>query len=412
MKKNLYILFVPFLFLAHAKAGQDTPQRFTLFEDKLHTHQIMSQPNYPLDMGFHVNKNFADFLEKIRNIREKDNYENQLSHAQKILQEFNKTEQAINAEILLNIPLPQFSIGSMKFFPRIEMNTRLGGLMNVQQRQLQLQEILEYVDNDVPTSIQNKLLKCTAPDPGEDIIKNAIDNNCLRNPLSSFAREHLVGQYFYPEDPNLPQVFIYGKIEHRFGPKFHYVYRQDFSGDFKIYWRGRSDIKIRITDSTLASQNNTLGIPDSVHYSNLAADYRFRYQWKKFSGFLSLEEFNLAKLNQKENLAPALYQDTSPLWRGHIQYKHRLSPSFLLYPYVGIHYRKHYDLSDGIYLGNELVYQRLHIKSQLDSEHLTLSTSFNFPWLILSGWLKTPIKEKTSTTKLSTLLGANLIVTL
>ena len=416
MKKNLYFILLALLFSLPKVQSKNAPDRFTLLEDKLHTRQVTSQKAHLPEVGFHISKDLKDFLDRIRNIEEKNSYQSQLSHAQELLRDFNQTEQAISTKVRLDLPLPSFSPGTMQLLPRIEVELRLGGLMSVQQRPLLLREILEYVDNEVPRSIRNSLLNCTTPDPGEDIIKNAVDNNCLRNPALSFAREYL-GNYFYPKDPNVPQILVYGKTEARLGPRFHYIYRKRFRGDLKIYWRGRSDIKIRVTDSTLANQNNALDIPDSIHYSDLAADYRFGYRRKNFSGFLAVEEVKLTELHQKENLALALYHDPNPLWRGHFQYRYRLSGSFAAHPYGGIHHRNSYAFSDGIYLGVAWVYQKeysdiLRMKSQLDPEHLTLSASIHHPWLSLSAWLKAPIQEKTGTTRLSSLWGANLTVTL
>ena len=406
MKKNLHFSIFSILLSIWADTmARDTPNRFTLFEDRLGTHRLMSRQDFILDTGLQANKGIKDFWEKIRKTEKQEGQERQLAHIQGILRDFNKTEQMVNGEIRLKIPLPRFRINRARFLPRLEIDTRLGVLSEVQQRQIHQRELLEYVGNEIPASIRNLLAGCRYQlEPGDNIIEVCSNGNIRRFP------------YIYPDD-RFPQVFVYGKIEARFGPRFYYIYRKRFKGDFKIYWRGRSDLKIRVGDTALQNREEVVNVPNSIHYSNIALDYRFRYSWKRWHGFLAVEEVHLAKLAHKDGLGRSLYHDPPPLWRGHLWYRYRPHSLLLIRPYLGAHYRRNYTLSDGVYLGTEFLLQKrrwniLRLKSQFDSEHFTLSASLNAPWLSLSGWFKTPVKSQTEPIKISTLYGLNFIIAL
>ena len=399
MEKNLYfgILLALLPAWTNIKAA-DASKRFTLLEDKLNTHRLIFPKNSIFDLQGHTTKNIGHFLEKVRSIGDKESPEKQLAHAQEVLQKFNKTEHAIDAEIRLNIPLPRFRIQRLRLLPRLEIDTGVGGLVGVQQRKLYRQEILEYVGNDVPASIQDLLANCSTPlSPGDNIIEE-----CTNGVIRGFP-------YRYPND-QVPQVFLYGKIESRLGPKFYYIYRRRFKGDLKIYWRGRSDVKIRIGDTALQNNRKIAEMPRSIHHSNLSLDYRFRYQWKKLSGFLAVEEVRLMEIDHKEGLSPPLHHAPPPLWRGHLLYRYRPFPFLRLRSYLGLHYRKEQKLSEGAYLGILFIFKRLHIENHLDPEYLTWSTSLNLPRLSLAGWIKTPIQEQKDTVKPSSLLGLSLSI--
>ena len=402
------IIVASFPYLAaHSLQNYDIMNRFSLAEDKFLTHKMLSRSNDIFDMDIYLNKKFKNLIDKAKQAKEKQT----LSSAQEILFEYDQTEQFVTINSELNVPLPTFRIGSQKVTPKWEMGLKVGSMISIFKQKIDFADLLEYVGNEVPNFIKEQLISCPPPDLGEDIVRNAIENNCI----SSLLLSPYLGKYFYPKNENIPQVFNYTKIETRLGSRFQYRYNSKFSGGFKLYWLGRSDFKLRITDKAIRNNAKLVTLPKKIQNSHLAVDHRLQYRNESFSTFLSIEELKISIIKQGHGLTAPIYERT-PLLRWHTDYSYKPTSLFRIKTYLGTHYRKYYDPLEAFYIGIDLNLIKTKLQStlrfQTDQEHFTFAPQFQFYWIYLEGLLKTPIKKSVNGIKLSRLWGLNFKMTI
>lgn len=134
------------------------------------------------------------------------------------------------------------------------------------------------------------------------------------------------------------------------------------------------------------------------------------YVWKNYRFSMSFDDLAFAELS--DNLTATngndLYYDPDPLFRFQASGKYKLS-IFHIMPYLGLHKRSGYDLSDGWYFGGNLEGRlwkdrlRSNLRLGMDSEHFTIAPGFRLWFLQLDGNLKLPVSNEVDGKKVSTL---------
>ena len=410
-----YSLLTIFILFASVKvfAENNVIDRYALREDKFYTHQMIAGENFIFETSVYGSKELKKFIRRGKRVGEQENAEEELKFIQNLLEDYHQTEQGVRASTGIKIPLPGFSIGRFKSRVKLEVGVQAAFLMDVLKRKFDFKEVLNYVGNDVPDFIRRKLVNCSSPDLGEDVIQNAVDNNCI----GSFFATPYIGKYFYPSSEDVPQIFAYAKSEGRVGPVFYYTYgkRKRWRGKVKLYWRGRSDLNVRISDMTVKSDNTVMDIPSTVNYANVALDYALRYQRKRWRWGISIEEVDLYTTKENKELSEPLAYKGRPLFRWHNEYRFASFFGLRSRAYFGAHWRRpYYSLGEGYYIGGEISttssWAGLKLRGLLDKEFLSFSTSLNLWWLNLAGWIKHPRQKMIEGIKISPTVGVTLSI--
>jgi hypothetical protein len=423
---RIFLLLAGVIFLAEAQAQYNIVDRFQILEDKFRTQEMLRPHGHDfyLDIVALANTDVMDFIDEADEVANFQGSESeQITRAQQFLRQYNQTEQNLRIGVGLGIPIFSFTAFGIKFKPSLRANFNLGFLMGIQTSNLTTAQAIEYLGNDLDPLIKNKLNNCVSSfSPSttlasRDIVKFMVDNAALCQ-LSATEQAYLtpfIGQYYFPEDTTVPDIYNYIKGEGRVGLNFDYIYDKHFFGSLNIYALGRADYSVRISADALTNDDSDIAdLPDELNTTvNMALDYRLGYKNGNLTGIVGLEDVKIARMSDSEAEAGALLYGEDMLIRFHGEYLYKYS-LFSVKPFVGLHKRSSYGIGDGYYAGADLgmhVWEDrigLRFRGMLDSEHVTFAPRMDLWLLELEYMLKQPIKSDVDGIKPSTIHSLNL----
>jgi hypothetical protein len=412
---RLLALIVGVAVIAEASA-YDVIKRYKLIEDKFVTHEMLNPfgHDFIFDVGVGLNKNLQDVINDGKDVSKTQGSDaDKLAAGQTFLRKYDKTEQNVRVKLNLGIPLPSFTLFDAKIVPDFRVNFGFGLNLAIRTVTYSFAQILDFVGTDVPAEIKTAILSCAEPDPGEDIIQNLLDNNCLTGQGQTEAAQKYLNKYFRPTDTSVPNVYSYAKADARVGILFNYTKGEHWFGYVNVYGLGRADLQAIVTAESLAKDGEIAGLGEEMNTTvNLATDLKFGYKNGRLSSFASIEEIKLSRLSDNEDKGVTLLYGEDPLIRLHSDYLYEFM-SFDLRPFVGVHKRSGYGFDEGLYGGGDIgmfVWSDrvgLRFRGMLDKEHFTISPMVKLWLMQFEYMLKTPMKSEIDGAKPSTLHALN-----
>ncbi|MBC7540950.1 MAG: hypothetical protein H7281_19165 [Bacteriovorax sp.] len=411
--KYLKALALLSLFATAANSfSYDVVDRYKLIDDKLKTEQMLRPIGHDffLDIGAALNMNVRDFADDIKKASVFQGTSTQkLTNAQGVLAKYDKTEQTVKINVALGFPVFRFSIGNLKVQPNVRVFVDAGANIGIRSETLTPAGILDLFNISLPDELKSKIIATTYT-VGQDLLLPICGS--LTDPTAIAVCNANIGKYFYP-DPNVPDMFLFAKIDGRVGLYNDYTYGEHFFGDWNIYGLSRTDVFQRVNSKMIAS-GAKIELPKTKNTeTTLVTDYRLGYKNDNYRVFASFEDLKLSKLKDRKIDSKEHSYGYDPLMRVHADAVYRFS-AFSLAPFLGVHKRKGYGFSDGLYTGADAGAHiwgdriGLQLRGMVDKQYITISPRLKLWLLQLEYSVKSPLKSMDGDVKLSAIQSIDL----
>lgn len=400
--------------LASNAFSYDVVNRYKLIDDQLKTEQMLEPIGHDffLDIGAAMNKNAKTFID---DVKAANNFQGtpteKVANAQNLLLKYEKTEQTVKIHAALGFPIFSFTAFGVKVQPNLRAYVDGGANIGIRSDVLTIQDIINLFPSDVPQEFKTFIAGLST---GQDIIAQCNASPTLSPTTKYFCSQQPLGKYIIPDlTTGVPNVALYAKVDGKVGFFNDYTYGEHFFGNFNLYGLGRMDIFQRVTKDMIATGSKIDFPKDKNTETTLQADYRLGYQNSNYKVFASVEEMKLAKLKDRKVGSKEQSYGYDPLMRLHADALYKLS-AFSLNPFVGLHKRKGYGFSSGMYLGADAGAHvwgdrlGLQLRGMVDKEYFTLSPRLKLWLLQLEYSLKAPMHSMEGDVKLSAIHSIDL----
>lgn len=391
----------------------DVSDRYKLLEDRFKTQDMMNEIGHDffLDIRLGTNTNLLDFVGDVGDVSDS---EDELAAAQEVLEEYENTEQTINARVALGFPLPSFSAFDVNFKPNFRASWNLGVNMGIFQERINADNVFDLIDVSLPAQLEAEirdLVRAGSLNEGDDIVEVA----CTPSPPSGVPQQVCddnTGKYFYPDD-DVPNVFMLAKQDVKAGLFTSYTYGDDFFGHFNVYGMHRTDLFARVSQEDISNDDEVIDLGDELNSEvYLTADWHLGWKKERYSVVGGIEEIKIATLSERDELSKEQTYGTDPLLRLHGQAEYNIS-NLKITPFAGFHKRSGYGIGDGAYAGADLMAHvwgerlALRLRGQVDKEHFTFSPMMKLWLMHLDYTLKQPLSSKEDGIEVSALHSVN-----
>jgi hypothetical protein len=396
----------------------DVTDRYKLLDDKLKTEQMLRPLGHDffLDIGAALNKNVKTVISDFSDASKFAGTSLQkLDNAQTVLSKYDKTEQTLKINLSLGIPIFSFSAWDLKVQPNFRVFTDVGANMGIRSEAITPALLLSFITIDIPASLKTKILATTYVG-GDDLLAPASNPN-LCDTLGDASAIAICkagkGQFFYPTNTNIPNLFLFAKVDARAGLYNDYTYGEHFFGNFNFYALNRTDVYQVVTADAVAN-GTKIDLPKKKNTeTSLQVDYRLGYKNDNYRIFTSVEDLKLSKFKERADGSKELTYGYKPLLRLHAEATYKFTV-LTLNPFLGFHKRSGYGFADGTYAGADLgAYVwgdrlGLQMRGMLDKQYITLSPRMKLWLMQLEYSLKTPLKSTDGDVKLSAINSIDL----
>lgn len=406
---------------AQTAHSYDVVDRFKLIDDKLKTEEMLNPIGHDffLDIGASLNKNATDFVDDVKKAADYPNTDPtaKINNAQNVLLKYDKTEQTVKVRAGFGFPLFSFSAWDLKVQPNVRAFVNAGANIGVRTQALTIDLILESFTFDLPVEIETAI-RASVPGTfsGQDILDpDGSGNLCnnLTNPVHKAICIDNKGKYFYPSNPNLPDMLLFAKVDAKVGFFNDYTYGEHFFGNWNLYGLNRTDIFQRVNADMIA-KGTKIELPKKKNTeTTLQTDFRIGYKNANYRVAASLEEMKISKMKERDAESKELSYGYDPLMRMHADANFRYS-ALLLNPFLGFHKRKGYGFADGMYAGTDVgAYVwgdrlGLQLRGMVDKQYFTISPRAKLWLMSLEYSMKAPMKSMDGDVKLSALHSIDL----
>jgi hypothetical protein len=286
--------------------------------------------------------------------------------------------------------------------------------MGIFKESLNVSNVLDLIDVQLPSQIETEIRNRISSQPyanlaGRDIVQDVCDNSSIpQNQCDPY-----VGDYFYPSDIDVPNVFMLAKQDVKAGFFTSYTYGEDFFGHFNIYGMHRTDLFARLSQDDLSRDDDIIDLGEELNSEvYLTADWHLGWKKDRYSITGGIEEIKIATLQERDELSKKQTYGNDPLFRLHGQAEYNIS-KLKLTPFAGVHKRSGYGVGDGIYAGADVVAHlwaerlALRLRGQIDKEHLTISPMAKLWFMYLDYTLKQPLSSEVDGIEVSALHSVN-----
>lgn len=418
---NLALGIFSTLCLSQAVLSYDIVDRAKLIDDRFKIQEILRPfgHNFYLDINAAATTEIQDLIDDADKIGDLNsgNTQTDLNQANTILEKYYDKEQVLRARFGFGIPIFSFTAFDINVKPNLRVDGGLMAVLTPQKDNVSFTDILKQIGNidGVPQEAITKFTSCIsglgAGDDGKNLIEICSLTPQEKAALKDAGIEEIPFIFSIASvSQDVPSIDVYAKIEAKAGLWFDYTKGEHFFGTLGLYGLGRIDVKKSANAALLLGGGAGLDVTENT-LINAALDYKLGYKNSNYSTYLSVEELKLSEISSEDNGATPDF-GTDPLLRLHAQADYNVSV-FKMSPYVGVHKRSGYGLSDGMYAGANwglFVWDDrvgLNINTGLDKEHLTLGFRAKL-WLMhldLTG--KFAVTSKVDDIKVSNYYSAN-----
>lgn len=407
--KSWKLLALSSLFVFGQSANAyDVVNRYRLLEDKLETEQMLRPfgHDFLLNVGAAANKNVTDFIDDVDNATKfQGTAAEQLANARTVLAKWDETEQTVRVNVALGFPLPSFTAFNVAFKPNFRAMVDFGANIGIRSETITMADILNFFPEEIPADFRAFVLGLN---PGDDVIAKCVEPAApLSASTKAFCATQPTGRYIVPQPTEeLPFAAVYGKADAKAGFFNDYSYGEHWFGQFNLYGMGRADLFQIVTAQQIATGQG-VETPDKMNTEvTLQTDYRLGYKNTNYSAFMGVEEIKLSKFKEREEGSKEQTYGYDPLFRAHADATYRYL-ALSLQPFVGVHKRSGYSMSDGMYGGlaaGAFVWGDrlgLQMTGMFDKQYFTLAPRIKLWLMQLEYSLKKPLKDTADDVKLT-----------
>ena len=291
--------------------------------------------------------------------------------------------------------------------PNIRVYADIGANLGIRTQALTPQDALDMINIPLTPELKALILSAVYVTDDDLLAPASNPNLCLSitDPTAQALCIASKGKYFYP-NLNLPDMFMFAKVDGKAGLFNDYTYGEHFFGNFNLYALTRADIYQRI-NAKMISTGSKIELPKKANNeTTMQADYRLGYQNSNYTVFVSVEELKLNKIKARDPLSKEQTYGYDPLLRLHADATYKYS-ALSLQPFFGFHKRSGYGFSDGVYggaaVGAHVWGERLglQLRGMLDKQYITISPRLKLWLMQLEYSMKAPVKSTDGDVKLS-----------
>lgn len=202
----------------------------------------------------------------------------------------------------------------------------------------------------------------------------------------------------------------YVKLERRIGVLNRIKWNKEEEVRLSIYHFTKTDVGLDLNVSAVGDKTSVFKFDDAIKDHNMiSSDWTYILRKENYTWIAEVQEFQL--LSQADPGQKSLH-GTSPLLHTRLENNFRAG-NVLLKPFYGIHYRKWYDLFDGIYVGTSLKYHidiPFEFMLKMSPEFVTLMPQFKTKWFQFVYSLKTPFRNPNQKIWVSALHNVNISI--
>jgi len=415
MKKILLMLVVlSFNSIAATTTGYDAVKRWKVQEDQLKTQEMMFPMGHDFVFGpkIYLNTDIFTVLSDAKGISGGNT-----AAATALLQKFDKSENMAKVGLDFAIPLPSFTIADVNLRPNLRVNAGGGFLAAIESKNFTTADAEKFLGTNFQFLV-NVMATCNwgaqLAGNGNDLIKAMKAASCSTtsmNPAQLVLYNAGNGVIILPIG-NDYAMNTYVNLEGRAGLYFDYDYGENIFGTFNIYGLYRRDFTAAFSAGSIGAGQ---AAPDPSKVDNatmyLNMDFSVGYKMDELSVRAGIEDVKLTQIQDPKQ--GVLGYEAESLLRVHAQYEMDMGFAKVV-PFVGLHKRSSYDLSDGAYGGAEARLMLLdealmfRVRGTLDPTYFTLAPMFKFWVLNIDTLFKVPLKSDVDGVKPPTTVGLNL----
>ncbi len=411
MKPIKALAYASLLFLSTTTVfSYDVVDRYRLIDDQLKTEDMLRPlgHDFLIDMSVAMNKNAQSL---IKDISDAGKAIDPTTAASDVLTKYDKTEQTVKVDFTLGIPLFSFSAWEVKIRPNFRAYADLGLNLGIRSDILTVADLVNLFPSDIPQDLKTFIGTLV---PTNDVIIECNNSVTLSASTKAFCATQPTGKYIIPSlTTAVPNLSLFGKLDGKVGFFNDYTYQDHFFGVFNLYYLSRTDLFQRITKDMIKT-GSAIEFPKTKNTeSTLQVDYRLGYKNDNYKVFASLEELKIATLKQRSVGSKELAYGYKALMRVHADATYKFSV-VTLNPFIGLHKRSGYGLSEGVYVGADagayLWGDRLglQLRGMFDKEYITISPRMKLWLMQLEYSLKTPVKKMDGDVNLSAINSIDL----
>ncbi len=392
--------------------GYSVVDRFKLINDELMVSDLINKVGHDffIRADVTINKDLPNVIEDVSNVSKFPSAE-RLGEAQKFFIKYDKTEQFLRANVGLGIPFFKFNFGELRLQTNIRATANLGANIGIRSEKLNIQNIYDLFGIELPSDLKSFI----ANEPvGNDIVADCIASGTLSESTRNICSQLPTGKFKMPNlTTQVPNVALYTKLDMKFGFFNDYTYSDYIHGSFNFYALDRTDIYQRLTQDMISS-GSKIDFPDNENTEvSLQSDFKIGLYDKESKISASLEELLLAKTNERAPNSKESSYGYNPLFRLHAEHSYK-EDAFSIMPYIGVHKRSGYKLSDGLYLGAKLGLMAfeetlaVQINGMVNRQYFTFSPQIKIWLLQIEYSLNYPLRSTFEQIKVSPLQSLSL----
>jgi hypothetical protein len=403
--KSLFLLSTLALSV-HSANGYDVVSRYKIIDDKLKTEQMLRPYGHDffIDLGGALD---PDIMNVMKDVKDATTFSGtnlqKLNNASTVLTKYDKTEQTVKVNLAVGIPIFSFSAWDVKVQPNVRAFLDFGINLGIRTDVLTIADLLKQFPVAVPADLSTAINTLA---PATDVVTWCIDPaNSMSVSTKTFCSKLPTGTYLIPSGV-VPNMALFAKMDGKVGLFNDYTYGEHFFGNLNLYGLVRSDIEQIMTKNMIAN-GAKVEMPKKLNTEGtMQMDYRLGYQNSNYTTFLSVEELKLSRIKERDLASRAQVYGYDPLLRLHADATYKYS-AFSLQPFMGVHKRNGYTLSDGVYggasVGAHVWGERIgvQLRGMLDKQYITITPRFKLWLMQLEYSLKSPVKSTDGDVKLS-----------
>lgn len=412
----LISLFIIMFASTQVFAGYSVLDRYKLIEDKNKTEELLRPlgHDFLLDIGFTGSMDVMDVIDDVQAANKATTDVEKTTNLTNVLTNLLNTEYPFLLNINVGVPIFSFTAFGVKFVPNLRVHA--GGGTNfaiLAGNPITSVGDIISIFPDVPQDVRDLISQMpTLPDAGEDWGTWVTTDAPAGTPQTVIDKA--AAQVSGVTSPSLsdPEVQLYVKADVKGGLYTEY-FKNKWFGHFAFSHFTRIDLLRRATVSSIIKNDKLAKLGNKNTTSFLTFDYGLGHRFGRYKVLGSVEDIKVAELSDSVAEAGELNYGMDPLWRlqGDAEFSFL---GFTVDPFVGVHARSGYGLSEGLYAGAKVGFHvwgdRIGVQARgmFDTQYFSPALQFKL-WLAhLEVGAKLPISSTHDGVKTPSLLFANL----
>lgn len=212
------------------------------------------------------------------------------------------------------------------------------------------------------------------------------------------------------EDGTTVKAQSYVKLEKRLGFLSRIKWNKKEEVRLAIYHFTKTDVGLNLNVSAVGNKTSVFKFDDAIKdHKMLASDWSWILTKERYTLLAEVQELQLLSMTEAGQKS---LHGTRPLLHTRLTNNIRIG-NLLLKPFYGLHFRKWYDITDGLYIGTSLQYNieiPFEFLLKLSNEFITLMPQFKTKYFQFVYSLKTPYRNPRQKIWVSALHNVNISI--